>query len=245
MNSKPYYGYIYLIILPYNSISKFPECHPFYFGQRKGEFDPYYYGSGTIIEDWFTSKIRQSSRSIRPTLANKLSIERYIIAYAKSQEELNLLEKFFVDPNINTHGCINLRSGGNSGAYSDSALNKLVERNKSPEFRKKISVGQKRAWRSLDRKQKLNDWQREYWSNPENHTKHSILAKETKNVDTSETRKKISQGNKRWWKEHKAKHWYNPRTGETYLREICPDGCIPGMAKRGLSYDGWYSPDFF
>lgn len=240
MNNK-YYGYIYLTILSFNSIEKFPNCNPFYIGQRKRKFNSRYYGSDRIINDWFESKIGQSARNTRSKLCEQLGIERYVLVYAKSKQELDKLEKFFVDPSLNTYGCININEGGNSP--SNEFIENLVVRNKSLEFRNKVSKGQVEAWKNPIRKKKLSEWHNEYWSNPSNHEKHSLAGKKSHN-DTQEAKDNISKGNKRWWKNHsKARFWHNPATGETFLQEVCPPKCIHGMAKRNMIYDGMVSPD--
>jgi hypothetical protein len=239
--TNKYYGYIYLILLPYNSIDKYPECYPFYFGQRKGEFNPYYYGSGRIINDWFKSKLGQTARSTRPTLADRVGVKRYVLVYGKSKSELDRLEKYFVNPVIGTYGCLNINEGGNTP--SEEFITSIIIRNKDIDFRKRISEGQKKAWESEDRRRKLADWHDEYWNDPSNHEKHSKAIKENHNV-TQETKEKISTGNKLWWENHpNAKFWHHPGTGKTYLQEKCPPECIHGMAKRNVIYDGMFSPD--
>jgi hypothetical protein len=174
MNNK-YYGYIYLTILSFNSIEKFPNCNPFYIGQRKRKFNSRYYGSDRIINDWFESKIGQIARNARSKLCEQLGIKRYVLVYAKFKQELDKLEKFFVDPSLNTYGCININEGGNSP--SNEFIENLVVRNKSLEFRNKVSKGQVEGRKNPIRKKKLSEWHNEYWSNPPHHEKHSLAGK--------------------------------------------------------------------
>jgi hypothetical protein len=118
-----YYGYIYLTLLPQGSIDgipSLPELRPFYFGQKKGKVKRTYFGSGTSFLNWAKKEGLTNSICINPDKVLSKGVERYILCYAHSEKELNELEHFFVDPALNTLGCINRKKGGKSWDYSDT-----------------------------------------------------------------------------------------------------------------------------
>jgi hypothetical protein len=124
------YGYIYKCTLPYGSF-KLKGC-PYYIGKRqKSELDENYFGSGTKIKNWI------KKYGIK-------DIQREILEWANSFEELNKLEEKYVDNLYETDPlCLNLVAGGRHPKMSE-------------EIRKKDSESQKGKKLSLETKLKIS-----------------------------------------------------------------------------------------
>ena len=125
-----YYGYIYLTIFPQGSIDGIPDTpdlRPFYIGQRKGKVKDTYFGSGAVIRDWLKSKGVKGYTCVNSQKAYLFGLEHYILCYAHSEQELNSLEEFFVNPVLKTSGCLNKKGGGRLG--------KIIEEVWTPERR--------------------------------------------------------------------------------------------------------------
>jgi hypothetical protein len=141
-----YYGYIYLTLLPQGSIDGIPnlsELRPFYFGQKKGRVKRTYFGSGASLLNWAKKERLTNSICINPDKALSVGVERYILCYAHSETELNELEHFFVDPVLNTLGCINRRKGGKLWDYNDTVWTqerKVSQRTILQEYNKRIML---------------------------------------------------------------------------------------------------------
>jgi hypothetical protein len=130
-----YYGYIYLITLPEGSCSQKTGVTPYYFGQRSGPFDSRYWGSGYILHKWYRSHGANANSYQLPKKMEELGVKQYIIIWAKNQNELDKLESFFVDPMIETPGCLNLKGGGRGGRHSLTSREKQSKtRREHPEL---------------------------------------------------------------------------------------------------------------
>jgi hypothetical protein len=113
------YGYIYLITLPEGSCGfNGTQITPFYIGQRsESEFDNRYWGSGTILHNWYRKHGANANSFQVPEVMERLGVNQSILVWAKNQEELDRLEAFFVDSILGTLGCLNLKGGGKGGKH--------------------------------------------------------------------------------------------------------------------------------
>lgn len=104
------YGYIYKIIINNSNSSKNGY---FYIGQKKG--DPkdskWYYGSGIIINDYCKKYSKYTARKIRPIIAESIGLSKEILATAESVDDLDRLEKYYIDLYKNDK-LLNLTEGG-------------------------------------------------------------------------------------------------------------------------------------
>jgi hypothetical protein len=137
---KEFYGYIYKTILPEGALNK--NGRPFYIGQKKGsQIKNNYFGSGTIIINYIKKYGTQK-------------LQREILSWAVSQEQLNQLEYKYVHPYFGTELCFNLREGGNQPGVSDETRQKMSNlhrgqqawnkgKHPSEETRKKLSEAKK------------------------------------------------------------------------------------------------------
>jgi hypothetical protein len=177
-----YYGYIYLIILPQGSIEGIPNINglrPYYFGQKKGGFNKNYFGSSRIIKEWLKSmSIHSIPGRLVLNTAKKLGIERHIICYAYSEQELNRLEKYFIDPVLGTLGCINLKSGGRGGMLVDTIWTSKRRQRQSRilnDYEEKLRLSQEYAGIAKTRRQRgieLAEWaKRDKIENPQKYKK--------------------------------------------------------------------------
>lgn len=103
------YGFIYKTILPDGR---------FYIGQHKiissKTLDPKYLGSGVILKDYIKSKGKQN-------------IQREIIIFGYSREEMNWLESQYVtEETLNDPLCINLDKGGRNNFTRFSEVNERI-----------------------------------------------------------------------------------------------------------------------
>jgi hypothetical protein len=129
------YGYIYLITLPEGSCSQGAGVTPYYFGQKSGAFDSRYWGSGYILHKWYRSYGANANSYQRPEKMEELGVKQYVIVWGKNEDELNKLESFFVDPVVETLGCLNLKGGGRGGRHSSTSREKQSKtRREHPEL---------------------------------------------------------------------------------------------------------------
>lgn len=126
------YGYIYIIIFPKNSFGI--DGEPFYIGQKKGEFDDHYWGSGTKVKDWY-KKRGLNSRNCNPKLVENLNIQRKVLKYCDSQDELNEAEKEEINKFLGSSLCLNLCEGGNQPFASEELKKKISEKTKEAMWR--------------------------------------------------------------------------------------------------------------
>lgn len=209
------YGYIYKIIIP-TSKGNF-----FYIGQkkcRKGYEDRIvknYFGSGKIINDWFLSNIGCSAARCNPVKAFERGIIREILAWASTSDELNKLEKNFVNIELSNPNCWNLKEGGDHPKYTKAVCLKISKALKgrvvSEETKKKLSeIGKGRT--SPNKGKPMSEEQK---------IKLSIAGKGKKLSE--ETKQKISVSNKGKLRSDEAKERYrnsklgnkNPRFGKS------------------------------
>lgn len=154
------FGYIYIIIMPDDR---------YYIGQKRHhpKDTQTYYGSGTHLKNLINKLTGFPSRNLPVPIANKFGIHKYILDYAKNQDELNLLERYYIKLSKNyeytTCGCLNIHSGGGYPFYrppgkfilKEDSIKKAMATKKmkrelgitvtTEETRKKMSIGIKEA----------------------------------------------------------------------------------------------------
>ena len=129
------YGYVYKSIFPKDSFGL--SGIPFYIGQRKGEFDDNYWGSGTKVKDWFRKR-GLNSRNCSPKFLENIDIKRIILKCCNSAEELNKSEKEEINNVLGSPLCLNLCAGGRQPFASEELRNKISEKTKEAMRRKDV-----------------------------------------------------------------------------------------------------------
>jgi group I intron endonuclease len=142
------------------------------------------------------------------------SFEVEVLAKAFSQEELDQLEKHYIDTlsTMNPNG-YNLKTGGQNGCqFSEESKQKMASaklgttvseevRAKMSESHKKFwtnneeasqqrSEQSKKAWQDPAYREKISQARTEYWSDPENRVR---MTKQAKEFTTEEQKQKISE----------------------------------------------------
>jgi hypothetical protein len=196
------YGYIYKITLPEGAFNK--NGRPFYIGQKKGsKVFNYYYGSGLMIVNYI------KKYGIK-------ELQREILAWADSLEELNQLEYDFVHPHFETELCLNLREGGDHSEmsiesrrkmsvfqkgrkHSEESRRKISEKNMgkklSEETRLKIGETSRGRVHSEETRQKIGESQRGRTPSKETRQKMSNARMGISVIISEDQRKKISEAN--------------------------------------------------
>jgi hypothetical protein len=87
-----------------------------------------YFRSGIILREWFKSTGLSNTIRINPDKAASAGVERFVLCYARSENELNKLEEFFINPVLENPGCLNRKEGGRSGVQSEEVW--TIERRK-------------------------------------------------------------------------------------------------------------------
>ena len=137
-----YYGYIYKTIVHTS------EGIKIYIGQHKWnkypEVDLNYWGTGTKILDWLKKHYKVTrGRFVDINIVDKNILQREILAWAKNKEQLDNLEKEFIQPHLAKDYCWNLVDGGSTPTWTKEAKLHLSQAQKgkklSKETRKKIS----------------------------------------------------------------------------------------------------------
>lgn len=221
--SNKYFGYLYVVRI-LNNCSKLHNC--FYIGQKKGPFNPEYFGSGTKIKNYAQKYLHKDfSRGvyIEEKEAASIGIEREIIGFYSSKQELDFMEYQIIKNYLGRKECLNLRNGGGMPGISEELKQKISESTKkswtkelrerhskiykgikkSSEVRKHMSEGTKLSY-TKGRKQKLSN---------------SLKGHKV----SEETRRKISEANK-------GRHWFT-NGKENVSRKECSEGFYPGFTK--------------
>ena len=129
------FGYIYKTTI----INENSSLHNhFYIGQKQAnKIVESYYGSGKKLRDYFNKHCtRKWSRKIHQDEVQLLGLHREILAYAKNIEELNQLEEYYVNQELNNPLCMNLMSGGYGRIVKKEVTQAMAENKRS----------QKRKW---------------------------------------------------------------------------------------------------
>lgn len=128
------FGYIYkTTIVNENSCLH----NHFYIGQKQSnKIIENYYGSGKKLRDYFTKHcIRKWSRRIYPDEVRLLGLSREILDYAENIEELNQLEAYYVNQELDNPLCMNLMTGG-YGRIVKKEVTQAMAENKRNQKRK-------------------------------------------------------------------------------------------------------------
>jgi hypothetical protein len=197
-----FYGYIYKITLPEGAFNK--NGKPFYIGQKKGsKIKESYYGSGTMMVHYIKKHGTQE-------------LQREILDWAVSQEQLNQLEYEYIHPHFETELCLNLKEGGRQAEMSAESRLKMSisQKNRKPvseETRQKLSKAGKGRIISDEHRKKLSEAQKGKKHSEESRLKMSkalkgrIISDEYRQKinknrigipRSEETRRKISEGQK-------------------------------------------------
>ena len=169
------YGYIYKITI-INKKSKL--YNHFYIGKKKGlpENSLTYYGSGIIINDYCHKHGGHCSKNINAKVAKDIGLIKDILDIAYSEEDLNLLEQYYIKVYQNSKYLLNLTSGGDghSGIPWNKGLTKDID-DRIKKYSEKISgknshFYKKEPWNkgynySKDEKQKISDGTKEAMKN--------------------------------------------------------------------------------
>lgn len=211
------YGYIYKTTIPTS------KGLYFYIGQHKSNiFDKNYYGSGIKLMKWVYAKTDGKIKSpycMSSKVAKDLGLSIEILAKAESAEELNNLEEKFVKEGLLSEKCWNILEGGKCTITKGFLGHKHTDKTKdllrkrflgkiiSKETREKISRanrGKPSPKGMLNKHHSLETLQKIRATKLRNGTLHKKLSKETidkmklaKQNISSETRRKMSEGQKR------------------------------------------------
>lgn len=120
------FGYIYktVIINPSSSLHQH-----FYIGQKQSPvFLDYYYGSGKKLRDYFNKHCnRKWSRHIYKEETELLGLHREILAVAENIDELNSLEEYYVNKELNNPLCLNLMTGGYGRVVKKEVIESMAQ----------------------------------------------------------------------------------------------------------------------
>lgn len=188
MASEDFYGYIYKVIhLPTNR---------YYIGQS------IYKGSEPSKDGYLGSGV--AWRNILNSHPTK-EFKKIILAFAKSQEELNKLEFVYIGDKYQSDPlCINRRSGGDQPGMSQETKDKISQASKG-------NISWARGPHAKEIAKRISE-----------HSKGKIISKEQR-LKISQSRKGKCLGNKG----SLNFHWYNNGTNNIYCKEI-PKDFVPG-----------------
>ena len=120
------FGYIYktTITNPKSSLN-----NHFYIGQKQStKIIEGYYGSGKKLRDYFNKNCKRKwSRTIYPDEVALLGLSREILSYAENIDELNQLEAYYVDKELNNPLCMNLMTGGYGRVVKKEVIERMAE----------------------------------------------------------------------------------------------------------------------
>lgn len=128
------FGYIYktVIINPNSSLHQH-----FYIGQKQSPvFLDYYYGSGKKLRDYFNKHCnRKWSRHIYKEEAELLGLRREILATAENIDELNSLEEYYVNKELNNPLCLNLMTGGLGRVVKKEVVEGMAQTKRNAQYK--------------------------------------------------------------------------------------------------------------
>lgn len=120
------FGYIYKTVI-HNPKSSLHQH--FYIGQKQSSvFLDYYFGSGKKLRDYFNARCnRKWSRHIYKEEAELLGLRCEMLASAENIDELNQLEAYYVDKELNNPLCMNLMTGGYGRVVKKEVIEKMAK----------------------------------------------------------------------------------------------------------------------
>lgn len=153
-----YYGYVYKILVPVHG------QHMFYIGQKKSsKIVRTYFGSGVKINSWFKKHTKHNSKWCPQKIAESAGIQREILCWCTTSEELSEKEIFYINEQRKQNNCLNIADGGENG-WSKESHKKSVETRKkngsyimSKERIDKLHEGRRNTPVSEQYKKKLSD----------------------------------------------------------------------------------------
>lgn len=121
------FGYIYKTTIKNKNSKLFNH---FYIGQKQGnKIIESYYGSGKKLRDYFNSHCsRKWSRKIYKDEVVLLCLEREILATAKNIDELNRLEEYYVNKELDNPLCMNLMTGGYGRIVKKEVIDQMSQK---------------------------------------------------------------------------------------------------------------------
>lgn len=121
------FGYIYKTTIKNKNSKLFDH---FYIGQKQSPIIvESYYGSGKKLRDYFNSYCdRKWSRKIHKDEVEKLGLTREILATAENINELNELEEYYVNKELDNPLCINLMTGGYGRIVNREVIDQMTQK---------------------------------------------------------------------------------------------------------------------
>lgn len=127
------FGYIYktTIINPKSKLH-----NHFYIGQKQAnKIIDSYYGSGKKLRDYFNAHcLRKWSRKIHKDEVELLGLHREILATANNIEELNKLEEYYVNKELNNPFCMNLMTGGCGRVVKQEVIDEMSKKKREAQL---------------------------------------------------------------------------------------------------------------
>ena len=133
------YGYIYktTIVNPTSELNGY-----YYIGQKVADhIVENYYGSGPTLKEYFNTVVnRVKCNKIHLDEAEKLGLQREILATAETREELDELEAGYVNPELSNPRCLNRMTGG--AGYEDLGIYRTPNEQRELNYNKAISTNE-------------------------------------------------------------------------------------------------------
>lgn len=128
------FGYIYktIILNPKSSLYEH-----FYIGQKQSPcIVEHYFGSGKKLRDYFNKHCnRKWSRHIYKEEAEMLGLHREILATAANIDELNNLEEYYVNKELDNPLCLNLMTGGLGRIVKEEVIKSMAQTKRNRQFK--------------------------------------------------------------------------------------------------------------
>lgn len=128
------FGYIYKTVIrnPKSSLHQH-----FYIGQKQSSiFLDYYFGSGKKLRDYFNTHCnRKWSRHIYKEEAQLLGLQCEFLATAENIDELNKLEEYYVNKELNNPLCLNLMTGGLGRTVKKEVVESMAKTKRDKQYK--------------------------------------------------------------------------------------------------------------
>lgn len=121
------FGYIYKTTIKKENSKLFNH---FYIGQKQSPvIIESYYGSGKKLRDYFNVHCyRKWSKKIHKDEVELLCLEREILATAENIDELNKLEEYYVNKELDNPLCMNLMTGGYGRIVKREVVDQMAQK---------------------------------------------------------------------------------------------------------------------